>query len=162
MGFEDGLCATYLGEVSDKEKAKRVVLRQTSVVDSSCCSLFSFHFLYCRAHIPSSPTDRLFGGVKCGGDAPSPPRPIRDGLARRVNALLAAEVKLLCGESTLSTYIPSSLTNDNPPNATIPHVFNLLKTHVFPAPAAAYEIAPFAQTCHTRRALPSRRHCARQ
>src|SRR5712672_535499 len=35
------------------------------------------------SHTPYPPVDRLPSGVQCSGDAPSPPKPARDDLARR-------------------------------------------------------------------------------
>jgi glutamate-5-semialdehyde dehydrogenase len=65
------------------------------------------------------------------------------------DALLAADVKLLCDDPTLSALISSS-TNDSRSNATTVRDSNVLKTHVFPAPPAAYTTEHLSLTLAVR------------
>ena len=63
MGHADGLCAIYLDESADREKAKRVV------VDAKVCRrVFSFNFI----SSPSSLADRLPRSMQCSGDTFGP------------------------------------------------------------------------------------------
>ena len=83
MGHADGICAIYLDESADREKAKRVV------VDSKVCPPSHFSVKLSTSLLLSNllnsshslPVDRLPRGVQCSRDAPSPPKPARDDLA---------------------------------------------------------------------------------
>jgi glutamate-5-semialdehyde dehydrogenase len=66
-----------------------------------------------------------------------------------MDALLAANVKLLCNEPALSA-LTSSSTNDSRLNVTTVHDYNVLKANVFPAPSAAYTTQHLSLTLTVR------------
>ena len=70
-----------------------------------------------------------------------------------MDALLTANVKLLCNEPALSA-LTSSSTNDSRLNMTTVHDSNVLKANVFPAPSAAYTTQHLSLTL-TVRTVPS-------
>jgi glutamate-5-semialdehyde dehydrogenase len=66
-----------------------------------------------------------------------------------MDALLAANVKLLCNELALSA-LTSSSTNGSRLNVTTVHDSNVLKANVFPAPSAAYTTQHLSLTLTVR------------
>ena len=88
MGHADGLCAIYLDESADREKAQRVVVDAKVCPPSHLLTHSLTHSLtvkpFASPLLPfftPPPVDRLPRGVQCSGDAPSPPKPARNDMA---------------------------------------------------------------------------------
>ncbi|KAF8270836.1 gamma-glutamyl phosphate reductase [Lactarius quietus] len=113
MGHADGICAIYLDTAADREKAQRVVLDAKIDYPAACNAVETL-----LVH------ESLL-------------RTIWPDVAR---TLLAADVRLLCDESTLSVLDSSAIAN--------------LATHVSPAPPDAYTTEHLSLTLAVR-AVPS-------
>lgn len=142
MGHADGICAIYLDESADREKAKRVV------VDSKVGRRVAlFHF-----RSPTITTTFHYLSPLLQIDYPAACNAVETLLVHQslletiwpdvADALLAANVKLLCDEPSLSALLTTSTTNR--PTAT------LIKTHVLPAPPEAYTTEHLSLTLAVR------------
>ncbi|KAN0130230.1 Aldehyde/histidinol dehydrogenase [Lactarius tabidus] len=109
MGHADGLCAIYLDEAADREKAQRVVLDAKIDYPAACNAVETL-----LVH------ESLL-------------RTIWPDVAR---TLLAADVRLLCDEPTLSALDSSAIAN--------------FATHVSPAPPEAYTTEHLSLTLSVR------------
>ncbi|KAI0251740.1 gamma-glutamyl phosphate reductase [Lactifluus subvellereus] len=116
MGHADGLCAIYLDESADREKATRIVVDAKIDYPAACNAVETLL-------VHESLLETIWLEV--------------------ASALLAADVKLLCDEPTLSALTTSSPSAN--PN---------LPTHVCPAPPEAYTTEHLSLTLAVR-AVPS-------
>ncbi|KAH9967109.1 gamma-glutamyl phosphate reductase [Russula compacta] len=121
MGHADGLCAIYLDESADREKAKRIVVDAKIDYPAACNAVETLL-------VHQNLLETIWLDV--------------------ARALLAANVKLLCDEPTLSALTSPTTTATTHRNNLDPDLD--LATHVLPAPPEAYTTEHLSLTLAVR------------
>ncbi|KAI0306101.1 gamma-glutamyl phosphate reductase [Multifurca ochricompacta] len=124
MGHADGLCTIYLDESADRDKARRLVVDAKTDYPAGCNAVETLL-------VHESLLQTIWLDV--------------------ANALLAANVKLLCDEPTIAALISPASHGGSPLTTT---VIPKLTTHVSPATPKAYDTEHLSLTLAVR-AVPS-------